>query len=218
MALTTKRADAAPDGVRSAKAPKLTRGRMPNKTSINFATIGVKRTRWWLVVLAAILIAAAAFAIGKFLVYDRLMEVYAAETEATRAHTELQECYGRIASYGELNDLYAHYTYSGMTKEELARVDRVDVLELLENVIFPRTEVFDWTLRGNTLTLKIEGKTLQEINETVQQLLAQDIVDYCEVNTAATDTLASRDLLVDPDKVTADIVVYLVKPEEVAEK
>ncbi len=218
MALTMKKAGAAPDGVRAANAPKTTRGRMPSKTSINFATLGVKHTRWWAALLAVVLIAAAAFVIGKFLVYDRIAEVNRAEAEATRVHNELQDCYARIKGYGELNDLYAHYTYSGMTKEELARVDRVDVLELLETVIFPRTEVFDWTLRGNTLTLKIEGKTLQEINDTVQRLLESEIVDYCEVNTAATDTLTSRDLLVSPDKVTADIVVYLVKPEEVAEK
>ena len=64
MALTMKKAGAAPDGVRAANAPKTTRGRMPSKTSINFATLGVKHTRWWAALLAVVLIAAAAAAVA----------------------------------------------------------------------------------------------------------------------------------------------------------
>ena len=125
----------------------------------------------------------------------------------------------RIGQYGELNDLYAHYTYSGMTEEELGRVDRVSVMELLERVVFPRTQVSTWTLNGNQLSMRIEGNSLQEINVTVQKLLEDELVSYCEVNTAATsDSKYVRTAQTETDKVVANIVVYLMKPEEAEKK
>lgn len=206
----------APAGLRGAKSGGKTRGRMPSKTGINFAVLGVKRTRWGLVALAVVLILAAAFCIGKFLVYDRLMDVFDAQAEVASVQNELIATRERIQSYGELNDLYAHYTRSGMTSEERQRVSRVAVMDLLEQVVFPKTDVASWELIGNTLTLTIEGKTLQEINETVQRLLADDLVSYCEVNTADTARANVRDDLAGPETVKANIVIYLHTPEEVA--
>ena len=209
----TKESQATPD-----KRPATFRGRVPTKPDINFALVGVKRVRWWLVLPALVVILAVVAAFSKFLVLDKLAEVSAAQAEAAQVRSRVDACYERIESYGELNEVYAHYTYSGMTEEELARVDRVAVMDLLQRVVFPRTQVSAWTLSKNRLSLNIEGNTLQEINVTVQKLLEDDLVDYCEVHTASTDTKTRRELLVDDEKVTASIVVYLIKPEEVAEK
>ena len=200
------------------KRPATFHGRVPTKPDINFALVGVKKVRWWLALCVLVVILAAAAAIAKFLVLDRLAEVSAAEAEAAQVRSQLDACYERIGSYGELNDAYAHYTYSGMTEEELARVDRVAVMDLLERVVFPRTAANAWTLNGNRLTLSIEGDSLQDVNVTVQQLLADELVSYCEVNTAATDAKSAQNLSGEPEKVTANIIVYLEKPEEAEQK
>ena len=219
--LKSKTTDAAavPTGVRTAKTPAKLRGRMPSKTTINFAEIGVKHTRWGLVILSLVLILAVAAAIGKFLVYDRLEAVSTAQAEAAEVHRQVVDCNARIQSYGELNDLYAHYTYSGLTVEERNRVDRLAAMELLERVVFPRTEVASWTLNGNCLTLTIEGKTLQEINLTVQKLLEDDLVSYCEVNNAGTQVKIARNgLKIGEEVVSSNIVIYLTNPKEVEGK
>lgn len=200
------------------KRPAAFHGRIPTKTNINFAVVGVKRTRWWLVILVAILILAAAAAVAKFLVLDRLAEVSAAENEAGQVRSQLSACYDRIAEFGELNEAYAHYTYSGMTEEELARVDRADVMELLQRVVFPLTDVSTWDLSGNQLTMNIEGRTLQDINLTVQKLMEDELVDYCEISTATTEARSRRDVRPGEEMVTANVIAYLTKPEEVAEK
>ena len=200
-----------------AAKPAVFHGRVPTKESINFAAVGVRRMKWWLVLLALVLIFAAAFAVGKFLVYDQIDRVSAAQAKVADLRSQIDECNDRIAGYGELNDVYAHYTYSGMTEEELARVDRSDVMELLERVVAPRTDVSDWTLEENRLTLSVAGDTLQTINETVQALLEEPMVSYCEVNTATSDASAYRRLnRISSDKVVADVVIYLRKTEEVA--
>ncbi len=200
------------------KRPASFRGRVPTKTEINFAQIGVRRVRWWLLILCVLLALAAIAAFVKFLVYDKLEEVSAAQAEAAQVRSQLDESYRRIDSYGELNEIYAHYTYSGMTEEELARVDRVAVMDLLQRVVLPRTEVNSWILKENQLKLSIEGDTLKDINDTVQLLMEDELVNYCEVNTATTDVKDKKDLESSGDKVTANIIVYLSKAEEVAEK
>ncbi len=200
-----------------AKRPVTFRGRVPTKPDINFAAVGVKRLQWWVIALSVLVAVLLVAAFVKFLVFDKLAAVTAAQAEASDVQNQLQECYRRIDSYGELNDVYAHYTYSGMTEEELGRVDRVAVMDLLRRVVFPRTQIGAWTLKGNRLSLSIEGSTLQEINETVQQLLEEDLVSYCEVNTAATENYYDdRDTIA--ERVTANIVVYLTQPEEVEAK
>ncbi len=219
MPLTRQKVtEAAPTGVRTAQTTKPVRGRMPTKVTINFAQIDVKPTRWWLVLLTVVLILAVGAVLGKFLVYDRFTAATAAQAEAAEMHRALAECNARIDSYGELNETYAHYTYTGMTDEELARVGRIDVLDLMQRVVFPRTDISSWSLKDNTLSLSIEGDNLQEINETVQQLMSEPLVGYCEVHTATTDVRQSGFWYRDPDKVTANIVVYLNKPEEGTQK
>ena len=202
-----------------AKRPAAFHGRAPTKTEINFATVGVKRIRWWVLLPCVLLIVVALAAFTKFLVLDKLAEVATAQAETEKVRTQLSESLARIGEYGELNDIYAHYTYSGMTEEELGRVDRVAVMDLLERVVFPRTQADAWTLNGNELNMRIEGNTLQDINLTVQKLLEDDLVSYCEINTATTtDSKDTRIIETETDKVVANIVVYLAKPEEATQK
>lgn len=198
-------------------APALKRtGRIPTKQSINFALVGMKRTNWKLMGPILLVVALLAVAFVKFMVYDRLAAVARAEAEANMAERELAECNERIAQYGELNQIYAHYTYSGMTEEELALVDRIEAMDLLADVVLPRTRVNEWSLNGNRLTLNVEGNTLQSINDTAQALLSHKLVDYCEVNTATTDPRTSYGVNSSRNStgVTASIVIHLVKQEE----
>jgi hypothetical protein len=92
----------------------------------------------------------------------------------------------KIASFGEINDVYAHYTYNDMTSEELSREDRVAMMDLIERVVTPNTPPDGWRVTGNQMIIDINGRTLQEINLVVQLLLEEDIVDFCNVNTAKT--------------------------------
>ncbi len=168
---------------KAAKKQKM-RGKLPTKRSINLATVDVKRINWWLAAPSLLIILAACAVFAKFAVADRFIAVSEARAEVARLQSELDEAVALKESFGDLNDRYAHYTYSGMTEEELGRVDRVEVMELLRRDVLPRTQVDSWSVNGNVLTLSVSGRTLQEINEMMQVLLVDDIVDYCTVSTA----------------------------------
>ena len=140
-------------GKKSEKKAGGKRGKLPVKRSINLAMTDEKPVNLKVGIPAFILILVAAFAFGKFAVADRLLEVSRAEAEVAALRSELNAAYDRLNSFGELTEIYAHYTYSGMTQEEISRADRASAIALIRRVILPRGQVSNWTLSGNVLTL-----------------------------------------------------------------
>lgn len=163
------------------------RRQMPVKRTINLATQGEKKMNVGLAIPSVVLIIVIAAVFSKFLVIDRFAEVTAAQKVVYDLQTRLDQGYAELADFDDLSELYAHYTYSGFTAEELNRTDRVDILNLIRNMVLPYAEVNSWSVTGNQLTINMTGESLQQINLIVQQLEQQDLVNFCTVNTANTD-------------------------------
>lgn len=192
------------------------RGQIPSKRTINLATIGEKPMRIGLAIPGILLILAAAVAFSKFLVIDRLNEVTAAQRVVYELQAQLDAGYEELAGFDDLSNLYAHYTYSGFTSEELGRTDRVDVQDLIRSMIIPYAEVSSWSVTGNELTINMSAESLQQINLIVQQLEAQDLVDFCTVNTANTnDNTRGNNTSAEYDYVKARVLAYLNAGTEV---
>lgn len=188
----------------------------PVKRTINLIGAGEKPIRIKIAAPAILLIVFIAAIFSKFAVVDRLIAVSRAEAKVSEVQQQLNAGYDKIDSYGELTETYAHYTYSGMTEEELAKVDRTDVLHLMERVVFPYATVSSWSISGNEMTIMLTGSTLQKINTIVQELEKDDMVDYCTVTTAMTNSYQSsiwNDRPVDED-VTAQVTIYFKAMEE----
>jgi hypothetical protein len=188
------------------KKKTMSRRTMPVKRSINLATTGEKPINLAIAIPAIALILAAAILLSKFFVVDRLVAMSRAQGEVAALQTELDEDYEKLEGFEELTDRYAHYTYSGMTQEEMQRTDRVKVLKLIQKVVIPQAQVSNWTVVGNLLTLSIARSSLQEINLLAQQLNENKLVDYCTVTTATT---GNRSAQAGDTQVSAQILVYL---------
>ena len=191
---------------------------MPTKQTINLMGVGAKPIKIYIAIPAIILIIAAAALLSKFAVVDRLLKVSQAENEVIILRGQLAAAHEKLAGFDELNEKYAHYTYSGMTAEELTRVDRSEVISLVQRVIIPNVVVDNWSVSGNQLNLNIVGKTLQDINLLAQKLNAEEIVDFCTVRTASTtdinyQTGEEEETLTETD-VTAQVIVYLTAKGE----
>ena len=186
------------------------RGNLPTKRSINLAATEEKSVNFKIGIPAIILIVAVAFAIGKFAVADRLVAVSKAEAQVSALQSELNAAYDKLNSFGELTDIYAHYTYSGMTRDELTRADRAEAIAMVRRLIMPRGWVSGWTLSGNTLTVNLTVNDLQTVNRAVQDIESADNVNFCTVNTASTTDRSGAEAL------NARITIYLNSAEEVA--
>lgn len=199
---------------KSMKPQKLTKKNIPVKRSINLAHAGEKKSNLRLGVLSIILLLLCIGLFSKYGVYDRLRAMDQARAEVAAVQHEIDEKKAAIDAYGELAIKYAHYTYSGMTQEELSLADRVAVLDLLSRLVLPTNFVESWTLEGNKLTLRISGKTLQELNLVTQLLEKDDMVDYCTVKSAATNDMR-RDYVDAFAEVSAQLEINLKSSQEV---
>ena len=116
-------------------AGKKLRGRMPTKRTINLVLTDEKKIRWSTAVLAIILILLLAVLFSKYLVIDRLNSVYQAQARVDALQDQLDDARALLEEYGDIGNTYAHYTYDGMTAQELGRVDRTAVLKLIIGIL-----------------------------------------------------------------------------------
>ena len=171
---------------------------------INLAEAGVEKKHYALAVPGIAVIVIGAAALAKFGVADRLIEVNRQQNMVNSLQQQVDAANAYIESIGDLQDTYAHYSYQGFTMDELSYMNRPDVMQLLQDIIFPKVTVGSWSLDGSQLTLPVTGATLEDINKLAQELNAQDLVDYCTVTTAATDNVEGQ-----AEAVTGQITIYL---------
>ena len=165
------------------------RGRLPGKKSINLAAVGQKKTRLAIAFPVFLLALAVIAAFAKFLVMDRLAAVDREEQTVRDLRTQLSAANAELESFGELKEEYAHYTFSDMTEEELQRVERSDVVELLERIVIPHAALNSWSVKQNQLTLAVTLDTLQDTSELVQLLNEDARVDFATVKSAVTNEM-----------------------------
>lgn len=192
---------------RTAKAPK---------KQINLALAGQKKKHYWVAVPAIGGIVMVAGVIGKVAVADRLVQMSEAQSAVSQMQQQVDDITAYIDSFGDLQETYAHYTYQGLTGDELSFLNRPEVLKLMTDIIFPKVMVSSWSVSENQLSLPVTGENLSDINSLVQELEQEPIVDYCNVMTAVTDGNTEAEAA--EDKVTGQIVIYLLNPLTVQEQ
>ena len=174
---------------------------------INLADAGVEKKHYALAVPALAVILVGAGVLGKFGVADRLIEVSKQQSQTAEVQKQVDAATEYIKSVGDLKNEYSHYTYNGFTDDELLCMDRPEVMKLLQEKVFPKATVSGWSLEGNQLTLPVTGASLADINSLVQKLEEEDIVDYCTVSTAVTQSNNNEDQ--STETVTGQITIYL---------
>ena len=162
-----------------------------------------------IILLVLVVLVVAAFA--KFAVFDRFIALEKATSKAAALQAQLDENYAKIQELQGVTEEYAHYTYSGMTSDELALVSREDVMDMINRLIVPYASLNSWSLQGNTLTMTIYNTTLSRVNQIVASINAEPMVNYSFVQTAATNSSRDAEL---SDEVTAQLTVYLQIPAE----
>ena len=195
---------------------KRIRGKMTQKRSINLAPVGVERIDPKLALAGSLIVLLLAAMFSKFLVADRLAAMYRESAQVAALRTQLSQEYDKVASFGSIADEYAHYTYSGMTEEELSLVDRADVIRMIKEGTENNREVESWSLKGNVVTLTVSGRDLQEINHLARRLEQFDLVNTCTVTAASKEEIQAQGSSGPEDGssvVRANIIVFLQSEE-----
>jgi len=159
---------------------------LPSKQTINFV-IEKRRISPMKLVIVILLVLLVLAVAGKYGFLDQMAKVDDAEANLASKQAELAAVNAKIASYGDLADSYERYSYYWMTESELALVDRLDVLHLLEDEVMGVATVENFALDDNILTMNIHGVTLDRASRIVNELESSPLVESAAVYSASAE-------------------------------
>lgn len=169
-----------------AKEIQLTRNKkevLPSKTTINLFYRDEKKLKSSTIALYAVFFLVVGLGLGKWLVFDPLVDLYTANSELNKKQDYLEEQVGQLGEYKEISELYARYTYTNLQEDEMI-IDRMQVLEMLENTVFAKARISNLMITDAVVTLDYSGLNLDETSKLVKQLEGYEIVERVAVNAA----------------------------------
>lgn len=190
------------------------RGKMPTKTSINLVPQKERFLSKKSNVVKLALGIVLAVLLFVLLVVKPVVQLATASSRVTSLRQQLDEANKSIDKLGNIEEEYAHYTTEGMTDEELSRVDRTQVMDLVYKTVIKSGMVNSWSLTENIVTLQVTGATLEQLNQIAGRLEQEDIVDRCVINNANRGTQANNK----EGNVAVTFLVYLNDTDAAAKK
>lgn len=187
------------------KGNKIKKGKVPTKRYINvlpYKKQPFTLAKHWPVIVLIVLIV---ILLGKFFVVDRLTAVARETARMATIQEELVNVNAQIDSLSDMEDMYAHYTISGMTEEELGLVDRVAAMRLVEDAFLHGNMSRGWNLTGNIMTLQVTGSSLNDLNTLAAELEENAIVQRCVISSA-------NKRLDEEGNVIVTFMIYLQQP------
>ena len=190
---------------------------IPTKTQINFAFVGLVPMKLSVLIPGVVLIIIGAALLSKFFVVDRILEVSRLQSELSTLQGQIEAEQAAIDEMGDIATQYAHYTWSGMTPEEIALTERMQAVALIKKYILSEAKVGSYTISGNEISLPITGADFKKIGRIVSKLEDDPLVDHCEVIAATSEDSriildAQGSELSEPGgelEATAQVTIYL---------
>ena len=186
---------------------KMSRGKMPTKTTINLVPKKEKYLSTKKGITTAAVGAVIVFALAFLLIVRPIISLAQANARVEDLTAKLDSVNSQITANAEKEDEYAHYTYEGLTKEEMNMVDRVQVMKLVQDALIKGGVAKAWTLSENMMTFDVTGASLSELNQIAAALEQEPIVERCVINTANKGSNDSANVAV-------SFVIYLTQPAE----
>lgn len=179
----------------------------PTKTTMNLYFRENRSTKPATILLYVLFVLVLLLAAGKFLVLDRVLAVDALEDEAVRMESQTASVMARL---GEYPAVLEEYTRLAPTERERALTDRMDVLDLIDEVIRPAAHISRVTIQDQQVLVEFSGVTLVETADIVSRLEASPLVARTTVDTAASEE--------DRATVDVDMLIELSGGEEAAQE
>lgn len=155
----------------------------PEKRSMNLFYKPDRTTKPATIALYVLFTLVCLLGLSKFLVYDLWAESARAQRELEAAHDQLARVQLELADYGQVRERYSRYS---ATEEERDLIDRMEVLDLVEEALGTTAALDALSISGSAVQIQFSGVTLAQTAEIVKKLEASPIVASTVVNTAAT--------------------------------
>ena len=164
--------------------------KLPTKTRINLAKRESRKKDMITLGVGIVLIAGLSAAVAKFAVIDQLDRLSQAEGAYNAVHVQYVAMQQAIADYPNVEERYRTYSRSWMLSGDtngLARVDRADVLDLVEARLLPYGRINTLSLRDSVMVVSMSGMNLSQISAMFERLQTEKIVASASLNMASTE-------------------------------
>ena len=158
-----------------------------------------------------VLIAGLSAAVAKFAVIDQLDRLSQAEGAYNAVHVQYVAMQQAVADYPNVEERYRTYSRSWMLSGDtngLARVDRADVLDLVEARLLPYGRINTLSLRDSVMVVSMSGMNLSQISAMFERLQTEKIVASASLNMASTE---EKD---DPNALLDFTITIALQPEQ----
>lgn len=136
-------------------------------------------------VVLIIIVAGALFAKFGFLdLIDKKGDAYSDLAQKQETYSAVN---ARLIGYDELADQYGRYSYGWLTETEASLVDRMDLLEILEDTISPAAIIHDFAINNNVVSVNLSDITLDETSALVMKLESDPRIESVTVYSAKAD-------------------------------
>ena len=185
--------------------------KLPTKTRINLAKRESRKKDMITLGVGIVLIAGLSAAVAKFAVIDQLDRLSQAEGAYNAGHVQYVAMQQAVADYPNVEERYRTYSRSWMLSGDtngLARVDRADVLDLVEARLLPYGRINTLSLRDSVMVASMSGMNLSQISAMFERLQTEKIVASASLNMASTE---EKD---DPNALLDFTITIALQPEQ----
>ena len=185
--------------------------KLPTKTRINLAKRESRKKDMITLGVGIVLIAGLSAAVAKFAVIDQLDRLSQAEGAYNAVHVQYVAMQQAVADYPNVEERYRTYSRSWMLSGDtngLARVDRADVLDLVEARLLPYGRINTLSLRDSVMVVSMSGMNLSQISAMFERLQNEKIVASASLNMASTE---EKD---DPNALLDFTITIALQPEQ----
>ena len=185
--------------------------KLPTKTRINLAKRESRKKDMITLGVGVVLIAGLSAAVAKFAVIDQLDRLSQAEGAYNAVHVQYVAMQQAVADYPNVEERYRTYSRSWMLSGDtngLTRVDRADVLDLVEARLLPYGRINTLSLRDSVMVVSMSGMNLSQISAMFERLQTEKIVASASLNMASTE---EKD---DPNALLDFTITIALQPEQ----
>ncbi len=182
----------------------------PTKRTVNLAQKESHKQSAMTLTIGGVVIVVMAFCVAKFAVIDQFAREDEAASAYSAVHQQHEEMEEKLANYDAVEQEYHTYSRKWMTDGETnVSVDRMDVLDLIENHMMNCGTVKSVSIDENTVIVNMSRMNLKEISAMVSDVQQQaDIVESTDLTIAET---ASSE-----EKMDFSVTITLVHEDEEA--
>ena len=183
---------------------ELTKPQYPKKQTINLAVQEVKgiSKEWQIAIFCVFILLLILFT--KFAVIGRIEQAEKVRNEYIQTAETIRDLNERLKDYNNVQQIYRQYDTSFFSESEKSEVDRLEIIEMIEECVNSEAYTREIRIASNQVALYLEETKLSYVSEIVARLQSDERASYVTVSTAGTGNIQDENQMV-----SADIMIQL---------